>query len=255
MSAISLARVKEVLKTPPVLPEDQPRLKTNLDTDFLKLIAILSMLIDHIGGAFFQDIAAFRWAGRLAFPIFCYCMTVGLLYTRDVKKYLARLAVFALISQPLYILAFHPWDWQAEWSNMNIYFTLAVSLLGMVGVKERKWWLFLGAFVLLSLVNFDYSANGLILMLIFYLCRNKPALGAALFLLNYLPTLWNGDPMDPRSVALGGLCMDWTAFAMLSALVIFPRTNTGIKINKYFFYIFYPAHLAAIGLVRLILRI
>lgn len=65
-----------------------PRLRTNLDTDFLKLIAILSMLLDHIGAVFFPEHPAFRWVGRLAFPIFCYCMTVGLLYTRDIKRYL-----------------------------------------------------------------------------------------------------------------------------------------------------------------------
>ena len=85
-----------------------PKLKTNLDTDFLKLIAILSMVIDHVGTAFFPEYHAFRWAGRLAFPIFAYCLTVGLLYTRDIRKYLLRLGAFALISQPFYIFAFHP---------------------------------------------------------------------------------------------------------------------------------------------------
>ena len=66
-----------------------PRLRTNLDTDFLKLIAILSMLLDHIGAVFFPEHPAFRWVGRLAFPIFCYCMTC-LLYTspspRDMRR-------------------------------------------------------------------------------------------------------------------------------------------------------------------------
>ena len=84
-------RVRRALTTPPVIPAEGDRLKTNLDTDFLKLIAIVSMLIDHIGGAFFPEVGIFRWIGRLAFPIFCYCLTVGLLYTRDVKKYLLRL--------------------------------------------------------------------------------------------------------------------------------------------------------------------
>ena len=73
--------------------DEQPKLKTNLDTDFLKLIAVVSMLIDHIGGALFPQYPVFRWLGRLAFPIFCYCLTVGMLYTRDIKKYLLRLGV------------------------------------------------------------------------------------------------------------------------------------------------------------------
>ena len=101
------------------MPTEQtavPKLKTNLDTDFLKLIAILSMVIDHVGSAFFPQYPVFRWIGRLAFPIFAYCLTVGLLYTHDIKKYLIRLGIFALVSQPFYIFAFHPWDWQAEWT-------------------------------------------------------------------------------------------------------------------------------------------
>ena len=48
-------------------------------------------LIDHIGGAFFPEVGVFRWIGRLAFPIFCYCLTVGLMYTHDIRRYLGRL--------------------------------------------------------------------------------------------------------------------------------------------------------------------
>lgn len=252
---LSGSRIREILTTPPAFPPEGPRLKTNLDTDLLKLVAILSMLIDHIGNSFFPGSAPFRWAGRLAFPIFCYCMTVGLLYTHDIKKYLLRLGVFALISQPIYILATHPWDWQSEWSNMNIFFTLFVSLLAMAGLKARKWWLFILPLILLNVFNFDYSATGLMLMLIFYLCRNRPALGAALYLLSYLPALWSGSPLHPYSLVAGNLCIDWTAFSMLSAPLIFLNTHSGLKLNKYFFYAFYPAHLLAIGIVRLVLHV
>lgn len=63
-----------------------PKLKTNLDTNLLKLIAIISMTLDHVGSVFFPQIPAFRWIGRLAFPIFCYCMTVGMLFTRMISK-------------------------------------------------------------------------------------------------------------------------------------------------------------------------
>ena len=142
-TAISRSRVWSVLTTPAAIPQTGPRLKTNLDTDLLKLIAIAAMLIDHIGGAFFPEVGVFRWIGRLAFPIFCYCLTVGLLYTHDVRKYLTRLGIFALVSQPFYILAFHPvGEFWANLTNWNIFFTLFLSLLGMYGLKERKWWLF-----------------------------------------------------------------------------------------------------------------
>ena len=173
----NLMRVKELLLKPPTFSDNQARLQTNLDTDFLKLIAIVSMLMDHIGSVFFPEVRVLRWIGRLAFPIFCYCMTVGLLYTHDIKKYLFRLGIFALISQPCYILAFHPYDFWAQFTNWNIFFTLFLSLLAMYGWKERKWWLFSLTFFVISWWNFDYSSTGIFLMLVFYLCRNNPVVG------------------------------------------------------------------------------
>ena len=177
-----------------------PLLRTNLDTNLLKLVAILSMTLDHFGAAFFPGAPWMRWIGRMAFPLFCYCMTVGLLYTRDIRKYLGRLAVFAVVSQPFYLLAFHPYDWRTEWANWNIFFTLFLSLLAMVGLKARKWWLFLLGLFVVSWWNFDYSGLGIQLMLIFYLCRNRPKLGAVLFCLTYATSLLYGDPGDPLTL-------------------------------------------------------
>ena len=253
-TAISRSRVWSVLTTPAAIPQTGPRLKTNLDTDLLKLIAIAAMLIDHIGGAFFPEVGVFRWIGRLAFPIFCYCLTVGLLYTHDVRKYLTRLGIFALVSQPFYILAFHPvGEFWANLTNWNIFFTLFLSLLGMYGLKERKWWLFALALFTVSWWNFDYSGTGIQLMLIFYLCRNRPRLGAALYLLSYLPALMNGWPEDPLCLTVGGLCIDWSIFAVFAAPLIFCATHSRIKINRWFFYAFYPVHLAAIAVAGNIL--
>ena len=69
-------------------------------------------------------------------------------------------------------------------------FTLLVSLLSVWGFKEKKWWLFAAGLILLNVINFDYAMTGLILMLIFYLCRNKPWLGAVIYAISYLPALW-----------------------------------------------------------------
>ena len=179
------------------------KLKTNLDTDFIKIIAVVSMTIDHIGGAFFPQYPAFRWIGRIAFPLFCYCLTVGMMYTGDIKKYLFRLGVFAVISQPFWILAFNSDDITGNIFNLNIFFTLIVSLLGAWGFKERKWWLLILALILLNVINFDYAMTGLILILIFYLCKNKPWLGAAVYTLTYLPAL-NGNMADPLALKIGG---------------------------------------------------
>lgn len=231
------------------------KLKTNLDTNFLKLIAILCMLVDHAGDVFFPEYPVFRWVGRLAFPIFCYCMTVGLLYTHDIRRYLLRLGLFAIISQPFYVLAFHPGHFTENFTQWNIFFTLFLSLLAMWGFQQKKWWLFALAAFVVCWWNFDYSGNGILLMLIFYLCRNKPALGAFLFVLNYVPAFFHGDPNDPLSWMVAGHAIDWTAFAILAAPFIFLRTDFYPRIPKGFFYVFYPAHLAVIAGVRLIFQV
>ena len=227
------------------------KLKTNLDTDFIKIIAVVSMTIDHIGGAFFPQYPAFRWIGRIAFPLFCYCLTVGMMYTVDIKKYLFRLGVFAVISQPFWILAFNSDDIIGNIFNLNIFFTLIVSLLGAWGFKERKWWLFILALILLNVINFDYAMTGLILILIFYLCRNKPWLGAVVYTLTYLPAL-NGNMADPLALKIGGHAIGFEIFALLALPFIYIQTNSGLKIPKWFFYIYYPVHLFAIYLIGIL---
>lgn len=227
------------------------KLKTNLDTDFIKIIAVVSMTIDHIGGAFFPQYPAFRWIGRIAFPLFCYCLTVGMMYTGDIKKYLFRLGAFAVISQPFWILAFNSDDITGNIFNLNIFFTLIVSLLGAWGFKERKWWLFILALILLNVINFDYAMTGLILILIFYLCRNKPWLGAVVYTLTYLPAL-NGNMADPLALKIGGHAIGFEIFALLALPFIYIQTNSGLKISKWFFYIYYPAHLFAIYLIGIL---
>ena len=227
------------------------KLKTNLDTDFIKIIAVVSMTIDHIGGAFFPQYPAFRWIGRIAFPLFCYCLTVGMMYMGDIKKYLFRLGAFAVISQPFWILAFNSDDITGNIFNLNIFFTLIVSLFGAWGFKERKWCFFILALILLNVINFDYAMTGLILILIFYLCRNKPWLGAAVYTLTYLPAL-NGNMADPLALKIGGHAIGFEIFALLALPFIYIQTNSGLKIPKWFFYIYYPVHLFAIYLIGIL---
>ena len=230
-----------------------PKLQSNLDTNFIKLVAILSMTADHVGNAFFPEYPVFRWIGRIAFPLFCYCLTVGMLYTHDIKKYLLRLGAFALISQPFWILAFNADDFWGNLWNMNIFFTLLVSLLSTWGFQTRRWWLFVLGLVLLNVVNFDYAMTGLILMMIFYLCRNRPWLGALLYTLSYLPALWGGSLEDPLALVVGGHAVGFEIFALLALPLIYFRTNFHPPISKWFFYAYYPAHLFAIFLVGLAL--
>lgn len=71
--------------------------------DVLKLIAIITMIIDHIGAAFFPDMIIFRSIGRIAFPIFAYQLAIGYKHTSNLAAYARRLFIFACISYTPYI--------------------------------------------------------------------------------------------------------------------------------------------------------
>ena len=232
-----------------------PFFNTNLDTNLLKLIATISMILDHVGAEFFPELIIFQLAGRLAFPLYCYCMTVGMVYTRDIKKYLFRLGAFAIISQSFWIIAFNQDDILGNITNMNIFFTLFVSLLGCWCFKERKWLPFVGVVLLLNLVNFDYGMTGLIYMIVFYQFRERPAIGCtllAVFML--LPNIYTILDPTTADLMIGGIGLDWTVTAVLSLPLIYIPTKVYPNIPKYFFYSIYPLHLGLIGLVRFLMR-
>ena len=77
-----------------------------LDGTMLKLIAMTSMVFDHAGDLFFHDQLWMRMIGRLAMPLFSFCIAEGYRYTKDRKKYLLRMGLFALISEIPFDLAF-----------------------------------------------------------------------------------------------------------------------------------------------------
>lgn len=226
----------------------------NLDTGFLKLIAIISMAIDHVGKIFFPDNILMAIIGRIAFPLFGYCLVVGCLYTSNYKKYILRLLVFAVISQPFYNMAFHP-SWEEflqEFFSVNIFFTLIAGVLAVNALMEIKkhWWMLALALAMEVLIGLDYGLYGIILMLIFYLCRNRSWLSALLAL---AWIIWCGGAGD--FLQLGPVSLGLQFFAILALPLIYIHSNVKPKINKYFFYAFYPAHLLLIFIVRIILKV
>ena len=97
-------------------------------TGMLKILALVFMFIDHAGKMLFPQIAEMRMLGRIAFPLYCWCMVVGISYTRSVPKYLGRLMLIGLVSQPIYMVALNH-----SWNQPNIFLTLLVALCGVTG--------------------------------------------------------------------------------------------------------------------------
>ena len=105
-----------------------------LNTFTLKIIAIVSMLVDHIGLVFFPEVMMFRIIGRISFPIFAYVLAEGIYYTKDITKYMLRLGIFALLSEIPYDLAVM--GSVLEFSHQNVFFTLFFGVLMFWAYKK-----------------------------------------------------------------------------------------------------------------------
>ncbi|MGB3200723.1 MAG: TraX family protein, partial [Nodosilinea sp.] len=105
---------------PTLLPMQSPPL-WGLTSYQLKLLAAITMLVDHIGVVFFPDDVRFRLVGRISFPLFIWLLVQGEAHTRDLGRYAIRLAILGLVSQPIYQLFF-------DINRLNILFELLVGL-------------------------------------------------------------------------------------------------------------------------------
>mgnify|MGYP002517584621 CR=1 FL=1 len=208
-------------------------LKLNMNTNFIKLIAIITMTIDHIGYVFFPDILIFRIIGRIAFPLFVYSMMIGYFRTKDLTKYIVRLLIIGIISQFPYSLLFNV-------CRPNVMFSLIVALLFYYSLDEKKWWIIPFLVVIPFLLNFEYSIIYLFLVPIFYYFRNNGIFLSISFILFYLNYLIY--PVDSFSIA--------TFFTILCLPFILIKTNINIKINKYFYYLYYPVHITVLLIIK-----
>ena len=217
----------------------------------LKIIAIIAMLIDHIGavilyhgyfstpsptgvvgGSTYDIYMALRTIGRIAFPIFCFLLVQGFLHTSNKRKYAIRLFVFALISEVPFDLAIH--NTLVDFNSQNVFFTLLISFLviWLIDEFQDKIYLhivFIGLGMLLAnFLHTDYSYWGVALITAFYYFNAWPLI----------------------QTLSGALLLSWQAPSILAFIPInMYNQKRGISM-KYFFYIFYPAHLLILALIR-----
>ena len=147
----------------------------NTSTGLLKLLALVFMFCDHAGKMCFPAVGELRLIGRLAFPLYCWCMVVGACRTRSMPRYMLRLALVGLISQPVYMVALnHPWN------VPNIFLTLLLGLGGIWGMQEKRWgshiWapvLALMGAILFNCGAASYGWKGVMLMMLLYAARGQ----------------------------------------------------------------------------------
>lgn len=223
-----------------------------MNSNQLKLIAMISMTIDHVGMILFPEVIAFRIIGRIAFPIFAYMIAEGCRYTKDRKKYLLTLLGLGVICQIV--------SYVAEGSLYQcvlISFSLAVGLIYLYdyAVQSKKLWAWTGFILAIAMIGFlceilptwlpdtdfaiDYGVFGILLIFWVYTAKDKKTK------LIYLAI----------SVALLSLDIQWVQWYSLASVPLIACYNgeRGKYNLKYLFYIFYPFHLAIVYAISLVL--
>jgi hypothetical protein len=233
-----------------------------LSGNAIKIIAVVTMLIDHIGafvlepGIFrdqetiqmlFQTSAGMRWfwidrvlrtIGRISFPIFCFLLVEGFIHTRNVKKYAGRLFLFALISEIPFDLGLA--GTFVDLSFQNVYFTLFIGLITLMGLKHFKDNLLFQMLTIFAgciaavLLKTDYDMTGILMIVVLYMFRFNKKLQTAL----------GGFMAVMESMANYGA-------AILAFIPIYLYNGERGKWNlKYLFYWFYPVHILILTLIR-----
>jgi len=254
----------------------------------LRIIAIAAMFIDHAAAVlphiFVGDCyIIMRMIGRLAFPIFCFLITEGFSHTKNISKYVLRLALFAVISEIPFDLAFSRTVFDT--GHQNVFFTLLLGLAGICAAGKGAKAL-IGYFckklgkdesiskspILQSVVALpvialcaylaevlacDYGAQGVLMICALYMFRERKAMAyIALILIN--SALCMSVSVIPSSTS--GILEMWNvvfydSVQWAAPLAVIPimlyKGKAGRKSMKYFFYAFYPLHIFVLYLISL----
>ena len=227
----------------------------SLSGSTLKIIAILSMAIDHFAASIlyygillpaapisqgtpewtiYQIYNAMRFIGRIAFPIFCFLLVEGFFHTSNRKKYAFRLFLFALLSE--FPFDFALFQTPMTWEYQNVFFTLLLGFLTIWAMEHKKnsmyaipihLLIFLLGCVIAYALRTDYDYYGIILIVVLYIFRGNRTL---------------------QTIA-GCLSLLWEAPACLAFLPINLYNGKRGLSMKYFFYSFYPMHLLIYGII------
>ena len=225
----------------------------------LKILACCSMFFDHIGYLIFNGPSFFNYIGRLAFPIFAFQITEGYIHTKDLKKYMIRLFIFALISQIPFML-FN--NLLLDRFGINVMFTLLLGLICITVFDKYNKFLGILLAVVLGIIakklSFDYDIYGISIIMIFYIFRKNTLLKSfafliatflkyALILVPYGFTTFLNYFSSLNNISL------YTIFTCSSIIPICCYNGKKGKDIKYFLYLFYPIHLLLISALYLII--
>ncbi len=207
----------------------------------LKIIALITMFIDHVGAILYPDNDLLRQIGRIAFPIFGFLIAQGFFYTykkNKFKRYFLTMLLSSIIIEFLLFITHSSLS-----GHLNIFTTYVFSLLSLFiwEKMDNKNLPLKITFVLILLlisiiVRVDYFCFGVLFVFIiyFYIKTNN----LLFFFLAYIPLF-----IVNENLFIG------TLFSMLPLLLFNKKQGFHNKIEKYFFYVFYPAHIIILTMI------
>ena len=227
-----------------------------LTANTIKVIAAVVMFLDHFATVFFPHneliSLVLRLLGRTAAPVFCFFIAQGFYYTSNVKKYILRLFVLAVISHLPYNLAFGLSFFQAT----SVIWPLALGLVALAAVKSEKINLILKLVIVAVSCALSYTANwnfvAVLWVLVFGIFHGNFKRQIAGFcivglLLHLAPQFYRFGFFHerfPQWFQLG-------IFLAIPLLVMFNgKPGKKSKFMTWFFYVFYPAHLLLLYLLK-----
>lgn len=245
--------------------------------DMLKLTAMITMLIDHIGAGILEHLIirvplsietyevlitidqVLRLIGRIAFPIYCFLLVQGFLHTKSRWKYARNLLIFALLSEYPFDLIF---SGGLDFSSSNVMFTLLIGLLTMWGIEKAGSKIFLQVLIsvigilIAAILHTDYSWMGILLILSLYFLRENRFWQCTISLILFFSALVFRSAGYYDSIWRSALRQLSSEYTLVFSFWMMYRYNGRryLKRGKYLFYSFYPVHLLLLGaILKLIL--
>jgi hypothetical protein len=212
----------------------------------IKVLAAVFMVIDHAGLFLFPQFLVLRIIGRGAFPLFAWCIANGAHYTKDMRAYLRRLFIFALISQVPFSLAYYMAG--LPWWYTNVLFTLFLGLGAIYFINQTQRVSFkIGIIsvcaITAEIIHSDYKIAGVLSIVVFYLCYKNMRYMALLqtFILGIIPfLLFHFEIRDTLPTTIPYLASPIEFFSIAALGIIAAYNHQSGRRAKYFFYWFYP---------------
>ncbi len=228
-------------------------MRWSMNAKTLKIIAVCSMTIDHIG---LYLIPAHSWLylvmriiGRMAYPLFAFFIAQGFMHTHNRMHYFLRLLVYALIIEGL--IAFYGIiDGAFHFLEMNVIWPLVFGLFALCMLDQKQWFIRLLVIPLVFLAEYayiPYGAYGVLLIVIFGVFSR---FGMQTMMFVVLNILFIDFPFYTLTHLEDFAKYPWMQWGSMFAMVpIFFYNHLRGKGSRWAFYVYYPLHLAVIFII------